>query len=218
MKHKSINLRRPLAVLMTVLMVMSAWVFVAPVKADAVLLVCDSSICVEVYDSGGTVAVYTYNSNNNLTKVQFPTWTNANGQDDLIWYTGWRGDWNLGGHYYNYAVTFPLSDHNNEGGTYITHVYGEGNGTSWSSFAGTSYTINQTPSIDRATYVRDAKRGYYVYAQVTSHYPVQTMQFPTWSSYNGQDDLIWYDGVRGSYSVNGQSYNYRYYVPYSDHH
>ena len=64
--------------------------------------------------SGG-VAVYTYYPGT-ASSVQFPTWTNYNGQDDLIWYNGSAGSWTVNGVNYNYAVWFPISDHNNVGG------------------------------------------------------------------------------------------------------
>lgn len=52
-----------------------------------------------------------------LTKVWFPTWGAANGQDDLQWYQAVRqsnGDW---------SYTVNLSQHRDKG-TYFIHVYG----------------------------------------------------------------------------------------------
>ena len=54
------------------------------------------------------------------TKVQFPTWTNKEGQDDIIWYNGSktvRNDINV------WYCHIKKSEHNNENGTYITHIY-----------------------------------------------------------------------------------------------
>lgn len=61
---------------------------------------------------------------NAILKVQFPTWTTYNGQDDLK--STWSTDESLkgtsiGGGYYTFDVN--ISDHNNEKGTYITDIY-----------------------------------------------------------------------------------------------
>ncbi|MBD5504234.1 MAG: hypothetical protein HDR09_11020 [Lachnospiraceae bacterium] len=51
-----------------------------------------------------------------VSKVQFPTWTEKNGQDDIIW-----GEGTKNGDIYSYRVN--ISDHNNEYGIYHTHIY-----------------------------------------------------------------------------------------------
>lgn len=61
--------------------------------------------------------------NSYVDRVQFPTWTTYNGQDDIA--AGWeinsavRGVQN--GDTFTYEVK--ISDHNNESGTYNTHIY-----------------------------------------------------------------------------------------------
>lgn len=51
-----------------------------------------------------------------LTEVLFPTWTDYNGQDDIVWYTGKiEGD--------TATVRISASEHNNESGEYNTHIY-----------------------------------------------------------------------------------------------
>lgn len=59
--------------------------------------------------------------------VRFPTWTSANGQDDITWGEGTKGTVNNSTCWY---YTVYKSQHNNESGTYITHVY-------WYDSAGT---------------------------------------------------------------------------------
>ena len=51
-----------------------------------------------------------------ISKVLFPTWTEANGQDDIIYHEG-----TILGNTAN--VYIKTSEHNNEIGTYITHIY-----------------------------------------------------------------------------------------------
>lgn len=51
-----------------------------------------------------------------ISKVLMPTWTEANGQDDLVWHQASVSQ--------NTATCYiRTSDHKNEYGTYITHVY-----------------------------------------------------------------------------------------------
>ncbi|MGN0438776.1 MAG: InlB B-repeat-containing protein [Lachnospiraceae bacterium] len=58
-----------------------------------------------------------------VTRVQFPTWTEANGQDDIQsnWITNSNASGTKNGDYYTYTVR--ISDHNNEDGIYNTHIY-----------------------------------------------------------------------------------------------
>ncbi len=74
---------------------------------------------------------YAYVTDNvKVTDVRFPTWTyktndSGNAQDDLNWYTSKResGSWTVDGQTYNWRVLVEKSEHNNETGPYITHVY-----------------------------------------------------------------------------------------------
>jgi len=66
---------------------------------------------------GLTYDIYAYNVSD-ATAVRFPTWTSANGQDEIVWYEGT----NLGGGTWKATINF-YSNHNNEYGTYITHTY-----------------------------------------------------------------------------------------------
>ena len=52
-----------------------------------------------------------------IKQVLFPTWTVKDGQDDIIWGSGT----NEGNGTWHYRVN--ISDHNNEVGQYITHIY-----------------------------------------------------------------------------------------------
>ncbi len=58
-----------------------------------------------------------------VVRVQFPTWTVANGQDDIQqgWDTNPKASGTKKGDYYEYTV-YP-SEHNNEYGLYRTHIY-----------------------------------------------------------------------------------------------
>lgn len=74
--------------------------------------------------------VYVQDSGDGIDRVQFPIWTAANGQDDLIknWKTdstakGEKGTWTVNGAVYNYRYHTYTSSHNNEHGEYYTHAY-----------------------------------------------------------------------------------------------
>ncbi|HEX9062592.1 MAG TPA: S8 family serine peptidase [Clostridia bacterium] len=55
----------------------------------------------------------------NVDKIYFPTWTDANGQDDIIWYEGYRvGE-------KTWKITINRSNHKNEKGLYYVHVYSQ---------------------------------------------------------------------------------------------
>ncbi|MBQ6065731.1 MAG: InlB B-repeat-containing protein, partial [Clostridia bacterium] len=88
------------------------------------------------------------------------------------------------------------------------------------------YMTVKTPVISRYTWVRDGVAGYYAYAYVDTNggAPINRVQFPTWTNLNGQDDIQsnWgtnsaASGTSGSWTVNGSTYNYRYYVAVSSH-
>ena len=74
------------------------------------------------------------------------------------------------------------------------------------------------PVISRVTYAQNDGKSYYVYAYASdAETGIQRVQFPTWTEYDWQDDIIWHDGVAGNWSVGGQTYNYRYLVQASEH-
>lgn len=62
------------------------------------------------------------------TNVKFPTWTDGNGQDDMVWHDAWRGDWTRDNEKYNWGFGMNLSqNHNGEAATYNTHIYWNNN-------------------------------------------------------------------------------------------
>ena len=79
------------------------------------------------YAQNGGTSYYAYayasDSGSGLNRVQFPTWTANYDQDDIVWYTGTKGSWTVGGQTYNYRYLVQASNHSGEYGTYITHVY-----------------------------------------------------------------------------------------------
>lgn len=71
-------------------------------------------ICTTNVSKGQPYEKVTINFGNQY--MYFPTWTSKNGQDDIIWMKSQNSS---GTH----TITIYKSDHNNEGGTYYTHIY-----------------------------------------------------------------------------------------------
>lgn len=75
-----------------------------------------------------TVAVdengfYAYMNCINTDYIRVPVWTDKNGQDDIIWHEGESGNWTVNGSTYNFRAYIPVSEHNNERGSYTVHLY-----------------------------------------------------------------------------------------------
>ena len=75
---------------------------------------------VEIVTSSNGYDCYFYDTNSKYEDMRFPTWTQLNGQDDVIWYkanVGTRRNSRVW--YYN----IKKSEHNNESGVYRTDIY-----------------------------------------------------------------------------------------------
>lgn len=95
----------------------------------------------DVYVTGVTDGI------SGINKVQFPTWTDYNGQDDLVWnwdVSGATAGTNLGGGTWRYTVL--RSDHGNNEGIYNTHVYIYDNAGNTRSL-GVSYDAHRNAAI-----------------------------------------------------------------------
>ena len=145
---------------------------------------------------------------NGLKEVLVPTWSNKNGQDDLIWHKAVRQSDG------SYRATIKTSDHKNEDGKYNVHVYY------------VDQTNQRNYITETTTEVRQARRSGTILIQnnnkdtgtfdviikdVYNPKGVRTVQVPTWSDKDGQDDLRWYEATR---QANG---DYKVSVKASDH-
>ncbi|VYU09676.1 N-acetylmuramoyl-L-alanine amidase AmiC precursor [Eubacterium limosum] len=137
--------------------------------------------------------------------ILVPTWSEANGQDDLQWYWASR-EWNG-----SYSVTIDVRNHNNESGTYRADAYAI-------DTTGKMHLLGQTtvemPAIEPPKITADkvevgtpdnGKAKVTISGlKVPSGVSFDHILVPTWSEANGQDDLQWYWASRewnGSYSV-----------------
>lgn len=88
------------------------------VEAPVISNVQVTNVTTEGYDVSCTVT-----DNVGVNRVQFPTWTDANGQDDLLsdWSINPKASGTRNGDTWTFHVS--IADHNNERGKYITHIY-----------------------------------------------------------------------------------------------
>ena len=139
--------------------------------------------------TGTSFEVYA-NNVQNASKVLFPTWTDANGQDELIWY---EGEYDAANNRWKRTVN--ISEHNNELGNYTIHCYAIGSDKQTHWLGNTSVTmVFAQPGCDSVTTSANPTSGmtYEVYANNVQN--ASKVLFPTWTDANGQDELIWYEG------------------------
>ena len=156
--------------------------------------------------SGYTVTC-TVTDDNAVDRVLMPTWSENNGQDDLIWYTA-----NRSGN--TYTIEVKTSNHKNDSGKYHTDIYAydsEGK-VSKVELTATVPGANEAPVISNAKITNVSQSGYTVTCTVTDDNAVDRVLMPTWSENNGQDDLIWYTANRtgNTYTIEVDMMNHNY--------
>ena len=142
-------------------------------------------------------------------EVKIPFWSHANGMKDIIWYTPTR---QADG---SYTVTAKASDHENADGKYEAQVfYVDAQGQN--KFVKKVFIDFKNQSRPTGTLLiqnnnKDTGTFDVIIKDVYSPKGVQTVQVPTWSDKDGQDDIRWYEATRQS---NG---DYKVSVKASDH-
>ena len=130
-----------------------------------------------------------------LKTVSLPTWSEANGQDDIKWYNAER---QADG---TYRKRVRLSDHKNVEGEYNIHLYYVQNDGSLVGVSGTKTTISiEKPKVQGKISIqnRNSETGDFdiVVSDIVSPGGLKTVSLPTWSEANGQDDIKWYNAER----------------------
>ena len=142
-------------------------------------------------------------------EVKIPFWSHANGMKDIIWYTPTR---QADG---SYTVTAKASDHENADGKYEAQVfYVDAQGQN--KFVKKAFIDFKNQSRPTGTLLiqnnnKDTGTFDVIIKDVYSPKGVQTVQVPTWSDKDGQDDIRWYEATR---QANG---DYKVSVKASDH-
>ena len=134
-------------------------------------------------------------------EVLVPTWSEKNGQDDIIWYKAAKqanGD---------YKVTVRSSNHKGDSGLYNSHVYLVDNDGKFIGLGGKQVSLDITKTQGNLTIANnDKNRGTFdvVITNLTNPGGITGVVIPVWSDQNGQDDLVWHNATKqddGSYKV-----------------
>ena len=142
-------------------------------------------------------------------EVKIPFWSHANGMKDIVWYTPTR---QADG---SYTVTAKASDHENADGKYEAQVfYVDAKGQN--KFIKKAFIDFKNQSRPTGTLLiqnnnKDTGTFDVVIKNVYNPKGVRTVQVPTWSDKDGQDDIRWYEATRQS---NG---DYKVSIKASDH-
>ena len=143
-------------------------------------------------------------------EVKIPFWSQANGMKDIVWY---RPSRQADG---SYTVTAKASDHENANGQYeaqLFYVDHKGQNTFVKkTFVQYEGKTSPTGTITIQNNNKDTGTFDVVIKEVYSPKGVRTVQVPTWSEVNGQDDLTWYEATRqsdGTYKVSVKASNHK---------
>ena len=145
---------------------------------------------------------------NGLKEVLIPTWSDKNWQDDLVWHKAVRQSDG------SYRATIKASDHKNEDGKYNVHVYYVDQNNQRNYITETTTEVRQarrSGTILIQNNNKDTGTFDIIIKDVYNPKGVRTVQVPTWSDKDGQDDLRWYEATR---QANG---DYKVSVKASDH-
>ena len=173
-----------------------------PVSAD---------LSIDVDKSAGTFTITAKNLKGfeNYKEIKIPFWSHAKGMDDIKWYTPVRQSDG------SYKVVAKAIDHENVDGRYEAQIfYYDAQGQrQFVQKAFAEYKKEQplsgTLSIENNN--KDTGTFDVVIKDVYSPKGVRTVQVPTWSDKDGQDDIRWYEATR---QANG---DYKVSVKASDH-
>ncbi len=128
-----------------------------------------------------------------IEKVQVPVWTTSN-QSDIRWYgTEKQKDG-------SYKATVNIANHNYAVGPYKIHTYVT---TENGVLAGTGAAPEKMVTLPEAEVSWSARNnnGMLFDLKVTNtdmFGAIRNVQFATWSEDRGQDDIVWYQGIRGA--------------------
>ena len=144
---------------------------------------------------------------NGLREILVPTWSELNGQDDLIWHKAERQEDG------SYKATIKATDHRDSLGKYkLQVIYVDNSGQSQLITEGSTEVSRKTSgtlSIENNN--KDTGTFDVIIKDVYSPKGVRTVQVPIWSAKDGQDDIRWYEAAR---QANG---DYKVSVKASDH-
>ncbi|WP_117282964.1 GBS Bsp-like repeat-containing protein [Streptococcus intermedius] len=155
------------------------------------------------------VIVSGVSSPDGVREVKLPTWSNVDGQDDIIWYTAKK---QADG---TYKVTVKASDHKYSTGIYNVHLYYVQDDGKLVGVSGTQTVVSLAKPQGQITIQNnnpDTGTFDVIVSNVSNPYGVREVKLPIWSSVNGQDDIIWYTAAKqanGTYKVTVKASNHK---------
>ena len=141
------------------------------------------------------VIVSEVSSPQGVREVLLPTWSNDQGQDDIIWHKAQRQTDGT------YKFTVRASEHKNSVGDYSVHLYYIQNDGKMVGVGGTTTKVSVAKPEGKLTIANnDPKTGTFdvIVSEVSSPQGVREVLLPTWSHEQGQDDIIWHKAQRQS--------------------
>ncbi|WP_247947741.1 GBS Bsp-like repeat-containing protein [Streptococcus constellatus] len=155
------------------------------------------------------VIVSGVSSPDGVREVKLPTWSNVDGQDDIIWYTAKK---QADG---TYKVTVKASDHKYSTGIYNVHLYYVQDDGKLVGVSGTQTVVSLAKPQGQITIQNNNPHTGtldVIVSNVSNPYGVREVKLPIWSSVNGQDDIIWYTAAKqanGTYKVTVKASNHK---------
>ena len=144
------------------------------------------------------VIVSEVSSPQGVREVLLPTWSNDQGQDDIIWHKAQKQSDGT------YKFTVRSSEHKNSVGDYSVHLYYIQNDGKMVGVGGTTTKVTRAsvakPEGKLTIANNNPKTGTFdvIVSEVSSPQGVREVLLPTWSNENGQDDLIWHKAQKQS--------------------
>lgn len=145
-----------------------------------------------------TATVSGISAPNSVQSVQFPVWSESNGQDDIIWYNATKQSDD------SYQAVIDAADHNYDSGTYDIHCYATDYTGKVSMLGNTTASVTAQKMTGNLSVSVSGDKINIRVNNIVTPYGMQTLYLPVWSETGGQDDIKWYTATRqsdGSYSL-----------------
>uniref|UniRef100_UPI0015D4EBDA GBS Bsp-like repeat-containing protein n=1 Tax=Streptococcus suis TaxID=1307 RepID=UPI0015D4EBDA len=130
-----------------------------------------------------------------IAKVLVPTWTESGGQDDIVWHEAQRQSDGT------YLAKITKTQHKNELGKYISHVYLLEQDGSLSGIGATSAVLPELKASGKvsAVNVNQGAGSFEVkISDIVAPKGIAKVLVPTWTESGGQDDIVWHEASRQS--------------------
>lgn len=148
-----------------------------------------SNVMVTDLSASGYTVTCNIEDNVEVSRVRFATWTEQNGQDDIIW-----SDEVLSNNTVSYTIN--TTDHNNENNcVYYTHIYAYDLAGNEVGYPVAVYVDAEPPVISNVEISDVSSLGYTITCNVSDNKEISKVRFATWTEENGQDDIVWNDGI-----------------------